>query len=178
MCPHILSHDGPSACMLHIRAEICRNQETRIYPCSTRCRFAPVSLASLHAWWLMAHWPEVNLAGGMPGHIGPLNGLAHDRACMLCLCLLGETLQWRHVDWTGVQLIPWVSDCESCLLLAEPFVVFKPAWSTMRLCLSDDEACISQHVTSLCVLCSDRNVGQETKYLRQWGINLPQAMGA
>ena len=99
MCPHILSHDGPSACMLHIRAEICRNQETRIYPCSTRCRFAPVSLASLHAWWLMAHWPEVNLAGGMPGHIGPLNGLAHDRACMLCLCLLGETLQWRHVDW-------------------------------------------------------------------------------
>ena len=102
MCPHILSHDGPSACMLHIRAEICRNQETRIYPCSTRCRFAPVSLASLHAWWLMAqltHWPEVNLAGGMPGHIGPLNGLAPDRACMLCLCLLGETLQWRHVDW-------------------------------------------------------------------------------
>ena len=160
MCPHTPLHDAPSACMLHIHARICRNQGTHIYPCSTRCRSALVSLASLHI-----DGTTDPLARDKPGW---RNARAH----------------WAS-KWSGsrqrlhVLFAPTRRDItvEACRLVFNSFngcrtakaaccwrnhFVFEPAW-----CPSDDEACICQHVQSLCILCLDCNVGQETRYLCQ-----------
>ena len=56
---------------------------------------------------------------------------------------------------TGIELIPWMWSCQSCLLLAKPFIIFKPARSTMALGLPDDQSCICQHVPCFAIASVD-----------------------
>ena len=60
-------------------------------------------------------------------------------------------------------------------MLAENTVIFQPAWTTVALCLSDNQAAVCQEIAGALVGRLDCCIRQEARHPHQWGIYLPQA---